>query len=58
MFEDYNSGMTSNEHIDPQIHCGSVGGFGLPIGDQNKIISFLKPLTDQEFAIDPRFQRR
>ncbi|MDN3549208.1 cytochrome-c peroxidase [Mucilaginibacter aquaedulcis] len=53
----YNTGVMANAHLDIHLQQNGVRGIPLSVDDQNKIISFLKTLTDKELVNDPRFQK-
>lgn len=51
----YSSGMVNSATLDPSLNTG--GALGIPLSNQEKqkLIAFLKTLTDHEFISNPRF---
>ena len=52
----YDHGVEPNPNLDPELKRNGKLGIALNLKEQNKILAFLKTLTDKEFINDKRFQ--
>ena len=51
----YNSGIVNSSTLDPSLNNGGILGIPLSEIEKNKLIAFLKTLTDNEFLTNPKF---
>lgn len=58
VLQHYNSGVKTSATLDTVLQQNSVTGIPLTASEQQKIIAFLKTLTDEEFIRDTRFSEQ
>jgi cytochrome c peroxidase len=55
VLDHYSNGVQNTQNLDPILNTNSTLGISLTQTEKNKLIAFLKTLTDNQFLTNPRF---